>query len=278
VLFLGALASFGISTQDPNRVGDVGSAGQEGDAELTMLGAGSHMISKQTQALFFKREKSTSAAKAFCEALSARMAATQYIREDCMRLFQRVDAAGKLKRRPLEAVVAACMLAALKIHKSARTINAIVPLTSVTARDIQKCWIEVVNHAKVEFKSERDAAAADRVGVDGAIRNADGAQYLPRFCALLRLPMVVETAAASMCRKIRDLVEGKSPTTICATALYLASRLHATEKRHIDEIASTASIAADTIKRCFRDVYAQRAEIVPAGYATAFAIESLACM
>lgn len=100
----------------------------------------------------------------------------------------------------------------------------------------------------------------------------------PRLCAVLRLPMAVENAAKAMCAQVLQLAEGKSPSTISATALYLASRLHATDKRSVDEIAAVSGCTVDTIKRCFRDVYPHRATIVPRDYSTAEAIDNLSML
>jgi transcription initiation factor TFIIIB Brf1 subunit/transcription initiation factor TFIIB len=61
-----------------------------------------------------------------------------------------------------------------------------------------------------------------------------GISWQPKLCSLLRLPMEVQNAAVEMCPSILRLQEGKDPGTIASTALYVASRLHHTERRQID--------------------------------------------
>ena len=124
----------------------------------------------------------------------------------------------------MEAIITACMLAALKQNQAGRSIREIKQYVSVSIHDIKKCWLKVVNHAKTINKNLNN----------GVISNTDGSQYLSRFCAQLKLPTTVLNASIHIAKHCKELVEGKTPMTIAATSLFIACQLNPQEKRKID--------------------------------------------
>lgn len=63
--------------------------------------------------------------------------------------------------------------------------------------------------------------------------------------------------------------------TIAATSLLIACQLHEYNRRSIEDIATAASITADTVRKCFRKLHPHRNSIIPSTYATKDVIENL---
>lgn len=261
--------NFGESKDDPSRVGDA-SASHEGEIESTTFGT----TATDADGGYVKvgrmgrngKDKHQLQAHSYAASLREKLHATTLIMDDCLELYRKVDEAGDLKARPLEAVVAACMLAALKRHGVARTIKEIGEFVTVNVRDIKKVWVRVVEHAKKLFRKDREFDMRS---------NSDGSQFLPRFCDNLRLPPAVQNAAVAIAKGATEFVEGKLPMTIAAASLYFACQLHPTEKRPIEDIAANAGISADTVRRCFRELYPYRLKLVPKDYVSSQTLEKM---
>ena len=105
-----------------------------------------------------------------------------------------------------------------------RTFKEIVAVSTVNKRDIGRCF-------KIILKSHEDT----KVGL------VDSGDFLSRFCGLLGLTREIQRAATSISKKASDLelTEGRSPVSVAAASIYMASQASSDKRSHA-EIAAIA--------------------------------------
>ncbi|XP_010785743.1 transcription initiation factor IIB-like [Notothenia coriiceps] len=91
--------------------------------------------------------------------------------------------------------------------------------------------------------------------------------FMSRFCSNLGLPKQVQMAATYIARKAveLDLVPGRSPISVAAAAIYMASQASA-EKKTQKEIGDIAGVADVTIRQSYRLIYPRAAELFPTDF------------
>nr|XP_019813785.1 PREDICTED: transcription initiation factor IIB-like [Bos indicus] len=91
--------------------------------------------------------------------------------------------------------------------------------------------------------------------------------FMSRFCSNLCLPKQVQMAATHIARKAveLDLVPGRSPISVAAAAIYMASQASA-EKRTQKEIGDIAGVADVTIRQSYRLIYPRAPDLFPTDF------------
>ena len=91
--------------------------------------------------------------------------------------------------------------------------------------------------------------------------------FMSRFCSSLYLPKQVQMAATHKARKAveLDLVPGRSPVSVAAAAIYMASQASA-EKRTQKEIGDIAGVADVTIRQSDRLIYPRAPDLFPTDF------------
>jgi len=90
------------------------------------------------------------------------------------------------------------------------------------------------------------------------------ADFMSRFCSNLSLPNTVQIAATVIARRAveLDLVAGRSPISIAAAAIYMASQASA-EKKTAKEIGEIAGAAEVTVKQTYKLLLPRAADLFP---------------
>merc|ERR1719495_3103328 len=85
-----------------------------------------------------------------------------------------------------------------------------------------------------------------------------------RFCDTLELAKDVQKAATHIARKAVDLdiVPGRSPISVAAAAIYMASQA-SEDKKTQKEIGDIAGVADVTIRQSYKLMYPRAAELFP---------------
>lgn len=122
--------------------------------------------------------------------------------------------------------------------------------------------------------------------------------FMSRFCANLSLPNMVQRAATHIARKAveLDVVPGRSPISVAAAAIYMASQvqilikqknipipslifLQASEdKRNQKEIGDIAGVADVTIRQSYKLMHPHAAKLFPEDFKFFTPIEQLPLM
>ncbi|XP_022644745.1 transcription initiation factor IIB-like isoform X3 [Varroa destructor] len=88
--------------------------------------------------------------------------------------------------------------------------------------------------------------------------------FMSRFCSNLALPPSVQKAATHIARKAveMDIVAGRSPISVAAAAIYMASQASA-EKKSQKDIGDIAGVAEVTIRQSYKQMYPKAAQLFP---------------
>ena len=114
-----------------------------------------------------------------------------------------------------------------------RTFKEIVAVSTVNKRDIGRCF-------KIILKSHEDT----KVGL------VDSGDFMSRFCGLLGLTREIQRAATSIAKKASDLelTEGRSPVSVSAASIYMASQASSDKRSHAEIAAIAGRIIATNCK------------------------------
>lgn len=91
--------------------------------------------------------------------------------------------------------------------------------------------------------------------------------FMSRFCSNLGLPGVVQRAATQIARRAvdLDLVSGRSPISVAAASIYMASQA-SKEKKSQKEISEIAGVAEVTIRQSYKEMLPRAAELFPENF------------
>lgn len=193
-------------------------------------------------------------------------------------LFKQVHDGKNLKGRSNDAKASACLYIACRQEGVPRTFKEICAVSKISKKEIGRCF-------KLTLK-----ALATSVDL---ITTAD---FMSRFCAnlgkfwgvlvcsiryslgnlLADLPNTVQRAATHIARKAveMDIVPGRSPISVAAAAIYMASQASDQKKTH-KEIGDIAGVADVTIRQSYRLMYPHAAELFPEDFKYTTPIEQL---
>ena len=173
-------------------------------------------------------------------------------------LFKMVHDGRSLKGRSNEAIAAACLYIACRQDGVPRTFKEIVAVSTVSKKEIGRCFklILKVHDTNVDIITTGD--------------------FMHRFCGSLGLAKDVQKAATHIAKAAVDLdiVPGRSPISVAAAAIYMASQA-SSDKKQQKEIADIAGVADVTIRQSYKLILPRAAELFPDGFKFATPIEQL---
>lgn len=125
-------------------------------------------------------------------------------------LFKRVHDTRSLKGRSYVAVASACLYIACRQEAVPRTFKEVCAISSVSKKEIGRCFKLIL---KIIGTSVDQITSTD---------------FMARFCTNLDLPMAVQRAATHIARKATEenIVAGKSPISVAAAAIFMASQVN----------------------------------------------------
>ncbi|XP_002736287.1 transcription initiation factor IIB-like [Saccoglossus kowalevskii] len=173
-------------------------------------------------------------------------------------LFKQVHEQRTLRGRSNDAIAAACLYIACRQEGVPRTFKEICAISRVSKKEIGRCFKEILK--------------ALETSVD-LITTGD---FMSRFCSNLGLPSRVQKAATHIAKKAveMDLVPGRSPISVAAAAIYLASQA-SEEKKSQKEIGDVAGVADVTIRQSYRLIFPKAVSLFPEDFKFATSIEHL---
>eukprot|EP00124_Ichthyophonus_hoferi_P004676 Ihof_evm4s545 gene=Ihof_evmTU4s545 len=179
-------------------------------------------------------------------AMGDRMSAPDMVVQYSRRLYTKIFNDKKIKGRPTEAAVAACLFIGCKQRGVPRTWNEVCRLTSVPKKEVARCYKIIGEIAKEDLGKMRDMEV---VGAQ---------QYLNRFCNQLQLPQSTLLLAEHVATTVHQLgiAGGRGPTTVAAASIYFACCLsdHANRKSY-KEVGEVAGVSETTIKQAYKVLY-----------------------
>lgn len=145
--------------------------------------------------------------------MGERLNASRSVVERAQTIFKTVQEGNLLKGRPSDAIAAACLHLACRQEDVGRTFKEMCAVSKVSKKEIGRCT-----------KLLESALGTTLVPKSSVVCAAD---FIPRVCSNLSLPVEVQNAALDIARKSTDLdtVMGRSPVSVSAAAIYMASQV-----------------------------------------------------
>ncbi|KAL7299789.1 transcription initiation factor IIB-like [Trichogramma pretiosum] len=173
-------------------------------------------------------------------------------------LFKKIHDSKVLKGRANDAISSACLYIACRQEGVPRTFKEICAVSKISKKEIGRCFKLILNtlETKVEVITTGD--------------------FMSRFCANLGLPNTVQRAATMIARQAteRDYVPGRSPISVTAAAIYMASQASA-DKKTYKEIGDIAGVADVTIRQAYKLMLPHAAQLFPQDFKFVTPIDQL---
>ncbi|XP_070532540.1 transcription initiation factor IIB-like isoform X2 [Ptychodera flava] len=240
--------------KDPSRVGEAENSLLSGSNLSTIIGkpTGAGGFNEDGSAKYHNKRTMNSSDRALINAfreiaqMADRINLPKTIVDRTNTLFKQVHEQRTLRGRSNDAIAAACLYIACRQEGVPRTFKEICAISRVSKKEIGRCFKEILK--------------ALETSVD-LITSGD---FMSRFCSNLALPAQVQRAATHIARKAveMDLVPGRSPISVAAAAIYLASQA-SEEKRSQKEIGDIAGVADVTIRQSYRLIYPKATDLFP---------------
>lgn len=251
---------------DPCRVGAAENPLLNGSDLSTVIGRGSGEASFDESGLpkYQNRRTMSSSDRALINAfreinnMADRINLPKTIVDRANNLFKQVHDGKTLKGRSNDAIASACLYIACRQEGVPRTFKEICAVSKVSKKEIGRCF-------KLILKALETSVDLITTG-----------DFMSRFCSNLGLPASVQKAATHIARKAveADIVPGRSPISVAAAAIYMASQA-SEDKKTQKEIGDIAGVADVTIRQSYKLMYPRAAELFPDDFRFHTPIEQL---
>lgn len=173
-------------------------------------------------------------------------------------IFKQLHEGKNLRGRSNDASAAACVYVACRKEGVPRTFKEICAVSKTSKKEIGRSF-------KLVLKALETSV--------GVITTGD---FMSRFCSNLGLPASVQKAATHIARIAVDLdiVPGRSPISVAAAAIYMASQASEHKKTH-KEIGDVAGTADVTIRQSYKLMQPRAWQLFPQGFKFHTPIEQL---
>ncbi|XP_047134638.1 transcription initiation factor IIB isoform X2 [Hydra vulgaris] len=180
------------------------------------------------------------------QTMASRINLPKTITDRSNQLFKQVHDQKSLKGRSNDAIASACLYIACRQEGVPRTFKEICAISKIPKKEIGRCFKLILKalEASVDIITSED--------------------FMSRFCSNLSLPASVQRAATYIARRAMelDLVPGRSPVSVAAAAIYLASQA-SLDKKSQKDIGDIAGVADVTIRQSYRSLVVRAADLFP---------------
>ncbi|KAK3086990.1 hypothetical protein FSP39_000088 [Pinctada imbricata] len=255
------------SDKDPSRVGASENPLLDGGDLSTMIasGPGSESVTDEFgRPMYRNRRTLNSSDRALINAfreisqMADRLNLPKVIADRANNLFKQVHEGKTLKGRSNDAIASACMYIACRQEGVPRTFKEICAVSKISKKEIGRVFKLILKNLELNVE---------------LITTGD---FMSRFCSHLNLPLTVQKAATQIAKRAveMDLVPGRSPISIAAAAVYMASQASADKKSQKD-IGDVAGVAEVTIRQSYKLMYPKAHLLFPEDFKFATPIEQL---
>ncbi|ELU17299.1 hypothetical protein CAPTEDRAFT_167658 [Capitella teleta] len=254
------------NTKDASRVGSAENPLLEGADLSTMIsiGTGDASFDDQGKPVYRNRRQMNSSDRSMVNAfkeinqMSDRLNLPRMIMDRANTLFKQVHEGKSLKGRSNDAIASACLYIACRQEQVPRTFKEICAVSKISKKEIGRAFKLILKNLETSVE---------------LITTGD---FMSRFCSNLGLPSVVQRAATHIARKAvdLDLVPGRSPISIAAAAIYMASSA-SSDKKSAKEIGDIAGVAEVTIRESYKRMYPKAHALFPEDFKFATPVDQL---
>lgn len=256
-------ANDGGDKADPTRVGGPTNDLLDGGQLLTSIVGGKGDFASAAR---FQHMSSTTTAQRNLQSAFGRIAAVSdrlellpVVKERAQGLYKQADEKFSPGGRKIDGYVAASLYIACRQEGVPRSIKEICAFAAVPKKQVNRCFKQMLTV------------------LDDALKTVSSSDYMHRFCSQLKLDVKVANAASHIAAEAvkRGAVGGRCPTSVAAASIFLACQLGSKREVTTGQISLVAGVSETTIRNTYKDIFAQRTELVPGDYASSETVEKL---
>lgn len=178
--------------------------------------------------------------------MASRVNLPRNITDRANQLFKQVHDQKSLRGRSNDAIASACLYIACRQDGVPRTFKEICAISKIPKKEIGRCFKLILRNLEQNVQ---------------VITSGD---FMDRFCSALNLSAPVIRASKFIAKKAveLDLVPGRSPVSVAAAAIYLASQA-SDDKKSQKDIGDIAGVAEVTIRQSYRNLIGRASELFP---------------
>uniref|UniRef100_A0A0L8GCL9 Transcription initiation factor IIB n=2 Tax=Octopus bimaculoides TaxID=37653 RepID=A0A0L8GCL9_OCTBM len=254
------------NTKDASRVGAAENPLLDGGDLSTMIAtsSGDTLLDDNGKPMYHSRRNLSVSDRTLLTAfreisqMSERLNLPTMIADQANTLFKQVHESKSLKGRANDAIASACMYIACRQEGVPRTFKEICAVSKVSKKEIGRTFKLILKTLETN--------------VD-LITTGD---FMSRFCSSLNMTNQVQKAATHIAKTAvdLDLVPGKSPVTVAAAAIYMASQASENKKTQ-REISVVTGVAEVTIRQSYKLMYPRARDLFPPEFKFATPIDLL---
>ncbi|XP_075241075.1 transcription initiation factor IIB-like isoform X2 [Convolutriloba macropyga] len=160
--------------------------------------------------------------------------------------YKQLVESGKYRSKNRQAVAASCVLIACRQEGVPRSFKEIVAISNVDKTELGRTFKKVLK------------------ALESSVEIIKSGDFMARFCGNLDLPHSVRKCSEHIANKAVELniVAGRSPVSVAAAAIYLASQASEFKKTK-EEIASISGVAEVTIKQSYKMMLPHVSQLFP---------------
>lgn len=253
---------------DPSRVGDAGNPLLDSEDLSTMISyvpentrVGRELNRAQSKSLVDKKDNALSAVYAKISQMCDGYQLPKIVQDAAKEVYKIVYDEKRLRGKSQELIMAAAIFMGCRKAKVARLFKEIWALTNVPRKEIGKVF-KIMN----TVLQEKNAADPSQT-----LFNQDNMQttqtsaedLIRRFCSHLGLSTQVTNGAEHIARRCKEVgvLAGRSPTTIAATVIYMASLMFGC-KLAPSTISDKTGVSDGTIKTSYKVMFEEKEKLV----------------
>lgn len=267
---------------DPSRVGDASNPLLETEDLSTMISyvpenvrAGRDLNRAQAKSLVDRRDNALSAAYSKISQMCDGYQLPKIVQDGAKEVYKLVYDEKDLRGKSQESIMAAAIFMGCRKAKVARTFKEIWALTNVPKKEIGKVF--KIMHRIIQNKNDNNPGAYSNIKDSEQTTQTSAEDLIRRFCSHLGLKNEVTNAAEHIARKCKEsgILAGRSPITIAATVIYMASLIFDADVSPT-KIANKTGVSDGTIKTSFKVMYEDRDKLIDPSWANKGRLDNFA--
>jgi transcription initiation factor TFIIB len=171
------------------------------------------------------------------ERIADQLGLPKSIKEEAVSIYRKAIERGIVRGRSVEAVAAAALYIACRIHRIPRLLDEVADVTKADKKEISRCYRMLIKELEIR------------------VPPTDSADYVPRIVSALGLSGRVAKKAIELLEEAKKLgiTAGKDPTGVAAAAVYAAAQLLGI-KRTQKDIAAVVGVTEVTVRNRYREL------------------------
>ncbi|AET39517.1 transcription factor TFIIB Ecym_4477 [Eremothecium cymbalariae DBVPG len=252
---------------DPSRVGEASNPLLDGNHLSTRIGQAQGSDVKltrelnraQSKSIVDKKDNELQASYAKITMMCDAAELPKIVKDCAKEAYKLCFEERALKGKSQESIMASVILLGCRRAEVGRSFKEILSLTNVRKKEIGKT-LNIIKKILRE-KNDRGFVNIDTANISTGQTSAE--TFIPRFCSHLGLSVQVANAAEYIAKHAKDInvLAGRSPITIAASAIYMANLLF---KFNITpaQISSTLQVTEGTVKGGYKVLYEHKEKVV----------------